>query len=206
LIVAASSTSAAPAPLPTTLETRGGRLWASLDLSSAFRPDLARDLGNGLTNVIAVHVALTPEDGDEPAAIYGREIEVLYDVWEESYRVSEKDVDVDRPRTRRLTFKDYPSLRDHLFHLRDVDLGPARAIANGRWVLRIQLAVNPISQELLDRTREFIANPAAGAREGGSSRSFLGAMASYLLHNTDSDTAFQRFQCTPFTAREVPER
>jgi hypothetical protein len=206
LLGAARFASGAPLSLPYTLEARGGRLRASLDVSAAFRPELARELGNGLTNVIAVHVGLVSEKGDEPVAVYGREIEVLYDVWEESYRVSEKDVDADRPRTRRLVFQDYPSLRDHLSHLRDVDLGPTRTIASGRWVIQVRIEVNPISQELLDRTREFIANPAAGAREGGSSRSFLGTMASYLLSNTDTGTAVSHFRSASFTAREVPER
>ncbi len=71
-------------PLAGDLEVRDGRLVAGFDLGPAFPPDLRKQLGNGLTNVIALHVSLAPARGEEPVAVYARETEVLYDVWEET--------------------------------------------------------------------------------------------------------------------------
>ena len=195
-----------PASLPMTLEARNGRLRAHLDLSPAFPPDLARQVGNGLTNVIAVHLALVSQASDEVSALYSREIDILYDVWDEAYRVTVKDVDADRPRSQTLTFQNYRSLRSYLSELRQTDLGPLSALGTGSWIVQTRVEVNPISKELLERTREFIANPASGSRVSGSSRSVLGVMASYLLRGSDSGAEVHRFRSAPFTVREVTVR
>ncbi len=195
-----------PGALPCTFQARDGRLRVSVDLGAAYPADLARQLGNGLTNVIALHLALVPENGDEVVALYGREIDILYDVWEETYQVRTNDVEGGRPRSNVQTFKDYRSLHDWLSGLRDVDLGPLSAVSSGSWVIQMRVEVNPISKELLDRTREFLANPSAGARVGGSSRSVLGVMASFLLRGTDSGAETHRFVSHPFTMRQVVAR
>lgn len=190
-------------PVPCTLEARGGRLWARLDLSSAFPDDLRRTFANGLTNVVALHVALVREDGDVTAALFGREVEVLYDVWEETWAVTVKDAQ--SPRGRRLVARTWPELRALLADARDLDLAPVAELGDGPWLLRTRVEVNPVSKELLQRTREFIANPAGGVRTGTPSRSVLGAMASYLLQAGDGGEA-RHFHTRPFTAREVGKR
>jgi hypothetical protein len=188
-------------PLALKLEDRRGVLLASLDLTPAFPPELQRHLGNGLTNVIALHVALLPEGRDEPTVIHVRVIEVLYDVWDESYGVVVRDPG--HPEGRSLLFPDWTALRAYLAQPRVVDLGPVAALADGSWVVHARVEVNPVSKELLQRTREFIANPAAGARVGGSSRSVLGAMASYLLAEPDAGAEVFVLRSAPFTASEV---
>jgi hypothetical protein len=193
----------APRTLPSRLEAREGRIVTTLDLAAAYPPDLQKQLSNGLTNVIALHVALLPEGGGDPAALYGREVDVLYDVWEETYGVVVKDAS--SPRGRALVFPTFPKLRAFLAEARGIDLGPLSELAGGRWVVQTRLELNPISKELLEKTREFIANPAAGAR-GAPSRSVLGAMASYLLKGADPGADVHVFRSPPFTAREVAQR
>jgi hypothetical protein len=181
------------------VEARGGRVVTSLDLGPAFPPDLRRLLSNGLTNVIAFHVALLPEVGDTPVALYGREVDVLYDVWDETYGVTVKDTAAPRGRTR--TFASFDELRAFLADARGIDLGPLAELDEGRWVIQTRLEVNPVSKELLERTREFIANPGAG--RGTPSRSVLGTMAGYLLKRADPGSDVHQFRSPPFTAREV---
>ncbi len=191
----------APATLPGDVEVRDGRVVASVDLATAFPPDLERQLGNGLTNVIAVHVSLVPASDSEPAAVYGREVDVLYDVWEETYGVTVKDAA--HPRGERRVFASWAALRAFLSEVRGIPLAPAAALVGERWVLVTRVEVNPVSRELLDRTRELISNPAAGSRVGGGgSRSVLGAMASYLLRSADSGEDAHFFRSRPFTVRE----
>jgi hypothetical protein len=194
----------APRP-PYALEARSGRLVAQVDLAPAFPPDLKKQLSNGLTNVIALHVALLPERGGDPAALYGREIDVLYDVWDETYGVTVKDPA--NPRGRRRTFRAFEDLRAFLADASGVDLGPADALqGGGAWVLQTRVELNPVSKELLERTREFIANPTATVRGGTPSRSVLGAMASYLLRRADPGAVVRILRSAPFTAREVATR
>ena len=189
--------------VPAELASRGGRLWARVDLRSAFPEELRRTFANGLTNVVSVHVALLPEGGEEPAALSGRVVEARYDVWEESWAVLVRDPQ--SPRGRRLVIRSWEELRALLADARDLDLGPVAALGDASWHLRARLELNPVSRELLERTREYIANPPSGVRGGTPSRSVLGAMASYLLHGGDTDGA-RLFQTRSFTAREVIPR
>jgi hypothetical protein len=190
--------------LPVTLEARGGRLLASLDLAVAFPADLQKQLSNGLTNVVALHVALVPERSSDPVALFGREIDVLYDVWDETYGVTVKDSAT--PLGRRLVFPRYAELLAFLSKARGVDLGPVGQLGGASWVVQTRVELNPVSKELLERTREFIANPGAGGRGGNPSRSVLGAMASYLLKGADPGADVHLFRSPAFTAREVTQR
>ena len=191
-------------PLPVTLAARDGRLVASLEVAPAFAPGTERELGNGLTNVVAVYVAVLPAGGGPPALVYGRVVDILFDVWEEAYVVTVKD-----PRTPqgvRLMFPDFRALRLFLSDERDLDLGPVALLPPDGFVVEARVEVNPVSKEQLHRTREFIANPAAGSRPGGGSRSMLGAMASFLLREPDPGSDVHVFRSRPLDRGEVRPR
>ncbi len=201
-VVTAGRAHDAPAALPFVVELRGTRVVATLDLAPALPPSLQRLLSNGLTNVIALHVALEPDRGGDPVALFAREVDVLYDVWEETWGVTVKDAG---QAWRTLTFRRFDELRAFLADARDLDLGPAAELGGGRWVLQTRVEVNPVSKELLERTREFIANPTAAGR-GVPSRSILGAMASYLLRGADPGADVHQFRTPPFTAHDLVRR
>jgi hypothetical protein len=175
---------APPAPLPATVAAARGRLAVSVDLSAAFAPALERRLGNGLTNVVAVYVALVPEGDGEPVAVGGRLVEVLYDVWDEAYTLTVRDARLPRPVRR--TAADFGALRRLLADGRDLDVGPAALLPAGPFHVEARVEINPVSRELMQRTRELLANPAAGTRPGAGTRSVLGAMAGYLLREPDA--------------------
>jgi hypothetical protein len=203
-ILAALALAADAGPVDVALEARGGRLLARLDLRPAFPDELRRTLGNGLTNVVVLRASLLPWRGDEPAAVFVRVVDLRRDVWEGTWAVVVRDPQ--SPAGRRLTAGSWEDLRDLLADERDVDLGPVSELRQGTWEVRVRVDVNPVSKELLDRTREFLANPPAGVRGGGApSKSVLGAIAGALLTRSEESEA-QRFRSRAFTAREVPER
>jgi hypothetical protein len=204
LALASLALAADGGPVAVALEARGGRLVARLDLRPAFPDDLRRTFGNGLTNVVAVQVALLPRSGDEPAALFARVVDLRRDVWEETYAVVVRDPAT--PAGRRLTVRTWEELRALLADARDVDLGPVSELRGEIWEIRARVDVNPVSKELLDRTREFLANPPAGVRGGGApSKSVLGAIAGALLTRGEDGDALQ-FHTRSFTAREVVPR
>ncbi len=196
---------AAAGPLPVRLASHGDELLASLDLSSVFVPSMERQLGNGLTNVIALWVAVVPESGGEAVALYGRVIEILFDVWDETYTVVVKDAHA--PAGIRMVLPDFAALRAFLSNERDLDIGLVSDLPPGRFVIEVGVEVNPVSKEQLQRTREYIANPPAGARPGGGgSRSVLGAVASFLLREPDPGSDVHRLRSRPFARGEVAAR
>jgi len=186
--------------MPVQLTGAGGRLTATLDLGPAFPPEVLRELGNGLSNVVAVYVVVVPEAGGEPVAIYGRIVDVLYDVWEETFAVTVKDPRT--PRGSHLVVPTAAGLRTLLVSGRDLDLGPLPIFPAGRLVLEARVEVNPVSKEQLQRTRDFIAS--ASPRAGGA-RSVLGAMAGYLLREPTPDSEVRVFRSRPFEVARVPK-
>jgi phage tail protein X len=204
LAAAAPARAAAPVPLPVQLAARAGRLVATVDLSAAFPPALEHEVGNGLTNVVAVYVAVVPAHGGAPALIYGRVVEILFDVWEETYSVTVKDPHV--PQGVRLVLPDFAALRRFLSEERDLDLGPSSLLPPRGFVVEARVEVNPVSKEQLQRTREFIASPSGGARGAGGSRSVLGTMASFLLRAPDPGADVVLFRSRPYGPGEVAPR
>ncbi len=195
---------AATSQLAVKLVATNGRLLASVDIGAAFAPRVERELGNGLTNVIAVYVSVLPSEGGGPALVHGRVIEILFDVWEEAYAVTVKD-----PRTPQgvhLVLADLRALRAFLAEEKDLDLGPVALLPAGAFVVEARVEVNPVSKEQLHRTREFIANPAGGSRAGGGSRSVLGAMASFLLREPEPGSDVHLFRSRPLGHGEVVAR
>lgn len=180
-LLAAPAARAAPraAPLSASVAAVKDRLAVTLDLSPAFHDAALRRLGNGLTNVVSVVVAVVPEDGGPAVAVTGRVVEVLYDVWDEDFTVTVRDARLPRPARR--TVADPAALRRLLSESRALDLGPLALLPPGRFLLEARVEVNPVSPELMARTRELLANPAVSGRPGAGSRSVLGAVAGYLL-------------------------
>ncbi len=200
-VAAAAPARAAPVPLAVQLRVRDARLVATVDLSAAFPESLQHELGNGLTNVVAVYVTVLPARGGGPAFLYGRIFEILFDVWEETYSVVVKDAYV--PQGVRLVLPDFAALRRFLSQEHDLDLGPAALVPGGGFVVEARVEVNPVSKEQLQRTREFIASPSGGARGAGGSRSVLGAMASFLLRAPAPEADVVLFRSRPFGPGEV---
>jgi hypothetical protein len=190
--------------LPVRLAARSGRVIASVDVSSAFARLPEREVGNGLTNVVAIWVSVVPARGGPPALVYGRVIDILFDVWEETYAVTVKDPRA--PQGLRLAIRDFATLRTFLSDEHDLDLGPLGLLPDGPFVVEARVEVNPVSKEQLLRTREFIANPSAGPGGSGGSRSVLGAMASFLLREPDPGSDVTLLRSRRFERGEVAPR
>lgn len=189
-------------PLEVSVSERAGRLVATFELPMP--AELERQVGNGLTNVVALVASVVPERGGTPAAAGARTIEILFDVWDETYAVTVRDAKT--PRGRRAVLPDFAALRTFLSTQRDLDLGPAGHLPPGPLVLEVRLDLNPVSREDLERTREFIANPASSGRPGGGSRSVLAAMASILLREPEEGEEFRLFRSSPFAAADAGDR
>jgi hypothetical protein len=191
LLLVAAAAPATEGPPAIRVAAAKGRTEATLDLSSVFGPGREREFGNGLTNEVEIYTSVLPAGGGPPVALHGRIVEILYDVWEETYSLTVKDPE--HPSGRRLVVANFAALRAFLSDQRGVDLGPVAALPDA-FQVEVRVEVNPISREQLQRTREYIA-AASGSRPSGS-RSVLGAVASFLLRepNAGSDVHLYRTQ------------
>lgn len=198
LVVAGPAAPASPAPLAIRLAPIKGRAVATLDLAGVFAPGRYQEFGNGLTNLVEIYTSVVPANANAPMVLHGRIIEILFDVWEETYTVTVKDPE--HPVGRTLSLPSLPALRSFLSDQRDIDLGPAEGLPEV-FTVEVRVEVNPISREQLQRTREYIA-AAASTRTSGS-RSVLGAVASFLLREPDAGSDVHLFRSAPFTRGAV---
>lgn len=194
--------SAAADPLSVTLARRDGRVAATVDLAPVLPADLEERLGNGLRNVVAFYVGVVPDGAEEPTTGFARVIEVLFDVWEETWSITIRDPQSPGGRHRRLGGA--AELRQLLSHGADADLGPAASLPSSRFTLDVRIDVNPVSPELLARTREYLAG--AAGRPGGASRSVLGTVAGFLLREPEDDGEILLFRSRALSADAVAPR
>ncbi len=197
-LLAAGAAQAPELPFPGSLTVAQGRLQASLDLSAAFPPEMDRALRDGLSHVVTIHVSLVPAAGGAPLSAWAREVEALWDLWEERFDVTATDPE--HPRGRALHFRDFNGLRAFLSEARELDLGPATALGDQRWVMVARVELDPV-EEIVDRTRELIRGQRSG-QGPDAGHSVLGAMASYLLGSAGSEGQARFFRSRPFALRD----
>lgn len=198
-LLAAAAAQAPEPPFPGSLAVAQGRLQAGLDLSAAFPTEMERTLRDGLTHVVTLHVSLVPAAGGAPRSAWAREVELLWDVWEERFDVTATDPE--HPRGRALHFRDFKALRGFLAEAHDLDLAPAAPLGEGRWVMVARVELDPV-KELLERTRELVRGQRAGPGPDGGTPSVLGAMASYLLGGAGGEGQARFFRSRPFEVRD----
>lgn len=194
-LLVAGAAQAPERPFPGSVAVAQGRLQASLDLSDAFPSGMERTLRDGLTHVVTLHVSLVPDAGGSPLSAWAREVELLWDVWEERFDVGATDPE--HPRGRRLRFRDFASLRAFLADARGLDLGPSAPLTGERWVVVARVELDPV-KELVERTRELVRGHGAD----GGAPSMLGAMASYLLGGAGGEGQARFFRSRPFVVRD----
>lgn len=173
-----------PAPLPVKVGASAGMVTTSFDITSAFTETFRRKLGGGLTSRVLIELELF--DGkNESIGTAVRACQLRLDVWDDVLFVGVTDEQA----TRRTRF----SLTDDALRacgrVEELPLAERSRLSEpGGYRLVVRVALNPISPEVLERTREFMANPRGS---GGRPRAFFGAVAK--LFRSDSTAGGERF-------------
>jgi hypothetical protein len=168
-----------PEERKTGLNRRDGRLLVSLELQDLFKAQDAQRLLSGFTSRVLVRVALFRLDSPEPVAQTMRHTEIVYDLWDEKFRVRRFEAGGKVETREASTASEAIDLATALvaFPLVNLDrLAPGVAY---RLSLRVDL--NPISQELLADVRRWLARPSPRSRMG-SGDSFFGSFVSIFVN------------------------
>ncbi|MBN2359055.1 MAG: hypothetical protein JXR83_06350 [Deltaproteobacteria bacterium] len=128
---------------------------------------------SGLTNRLVVDAHLEPEGFGRPLFTVRRTIEIVFDLWDEHYLVKLEGAGPTQ-QARVATLDEVASLLRRPIR---VELGAAAACERGRrYRADVTLTVNPVSEQVLERSREMMTST-PGEREGSSARSLLGSVA-----------------------------
>jgi hypothetical protein len=144
-----------PAPIGATIETNGGTVVASFDVTGAFTEAFRKRITNGLRNLALIEVTLRDSEG----RLIGQSLrhchfkleiwdEILTVRWREAGRRSERGYQVfDRG------LKECGQVNG----IEVADLGAMTAQRG--YHLEIAVLLNPVDQETLQAAREFLSNP-----------------------------------------------
>jgi hypothetical protein len=179
-------------------------LVASVGLQDLFAPEDRERLTSGFATRVLLRIAVQEEGASEPIAIAFQRTEIVYDIWDERFRL-------------RVTRGAGPDLQ---FDARTPDEAIARAAAlwtfpvaerarlrpGVAYVVAVRGDLNPISEELLADVRRWLVQPASGQRRVGAGDTFFGSFVSIFVNPRVEDSERQvRFLSQRFDPQRLPE-
>jgi hypothetical protein len=125
-------------------------------------PEIIKKLSSGLPMVIAMRAYVYREGQDTPVTLAPRVCRVVYDLWDEVYRVH-----VSEPERER----DQAAVLDGVFRLcaeaRDLPVVRRGLLdAKEAYFLAVVVDVNPVSPEIVDQMRRWMSRPTGSAGLG----------------------------------------
>jgi hypothetical protein len=145
--------------------------------------------------VIAMRAYLFREGQDEPVALAPRVCRVVYDLWDEVYRVH-----VSEPERQR----DQAAVLDGVLRLcadaRDLPVVRREQLAEGqRYFLGVVVDVNPVSPEMIEQMRRWMSRPSGSAGIGPTDALFGNFVQLFVrqLATSDKTMIFRTQNVTP---------
>ena len=177
-------------------------LAVSVGLQDLFQPEDRERLKSGFATRVLLRIALQEEGADEPVALAYQRTEIVYDIWDERFRLritrgAGPDVHLeartpDEAIARATTLWQFPIIE------------AARLRPGVPYVLTVRGDLNPISDEMLADGRRWLAQPARGQRRVGAGDSFFGSFVSIFVNPRIDDSERQvRFVSQRFATSQV---
>ena len=140
---------------------------------------IAKGLKSGLPQTIVTRLYAYTESG-KPVAVSVRSCRVVYDLWEDVYRVQ---VQTERTAGSRV-LRDVEQVRRACLRIDDQPLGSGARFdeyRNRRIYFAAMIEVNPLSEKTVERIRRWLARP-AGRDSLTSSDAFFGSFVSIFVN------------------------
>jgi hypothetical protein len=191
---------AAP-PLPiryTGLQRSGGKLLVSVGLQDLITGADRQRLTSGFATRILIRVYLHEEGVSEPVAVAFQRAEIVYDLWDEKFRLRVSRDSGGEMQSEAKTTDDVVWRTCSLWRFPVADV--ARLRRDARYFLAFRADLNPISEELLADVRRWLVQPPRGQRRVGAGDSVFGSFVSIFVNPRVEDSERQvRFLSQTFT-------
>jgi hypothetical protein len=206
LVLGLPAAARAADPLPTRvtgIESGDGKLLVSVGLQDLISGADRQRLTSGFATRILVRVYLHEEGVDDPVSVAFQRAEIVYDLWDERFRVRvTRDTGSDTQNDER-TPEEAIWRTCALWHFPVADLRRLRPGA--RYFLAFRADLNPISEQLLADVRRWLVQPPRGQRRVGAGDSVFGSFVSIFVNPRVEDSERQlRFLSQPFTIGAPP--
>ena len=178
------------------------RLLVSVGLQDLFGPEDRERLTSGFVTRVLVRVAIQEEGSSEPVALAFQRAEIVYDIWDERFRVRLTRGTGPDVRLEARTPDEAIARAATLWQLPVVEA--ARLRPGATYVVAFRGDLNPISEELMADVRRWLVQPARGQRRVGTGDSFFGSFVSIFVNPRLEDSERQvRFLSQRFDVRQV---
>ncbi len=193
-------------PLPvrqTGIETGGGKLLISVGLQDLVSAADQQRLTSGFATRVLVRIYLHEEGNDEPIAVAYQRAEIVYDLWDERFRLRVVRDASGEVQSEARAPEDAVWRACALWHFPLTDL---RRLRPGvRYFVAFRADLNPISEELLADVRRWLVQPPRGQRGAGAGDTVFGSFVSIFVNPRVEDSERQlRFLSQSFTLPSVP--
>jgi hypothetical protein len=203
LALARPAAGAEPEQRLTGLNRRGGRLLVSVGVQDVVGPaDLAK-LTSGFATRVLIQMVLVRVDGRAIAAQGFHHTEIVYDIWDEKFRVR---IDSGAGGEERMTDTAAEAMalatELHAFPLTEL----RRLEPGTSYLLRVRADLNPLSKDVVAEVRRWLVRPPAQGRLGPAD-SFFGSFVSFFVNPQIEDSERRvEFVSQPFSLPQEPQR
>jgi hypothetical protein len=190
LLAARSVRAAAPAVRTTGLARRSGKLLISVGVPDIIQPASAAHLTSGFATRVLIRVALFREGVHDPLAQSYRLADIVYDLWDEKFRVRRTDAHGGGDLRDAATTDEAVHLAADLVQFPVADL--SALAGGGTFRLSFSADLNPLSPDVVFELRRWLARPPGQGRLAPGD-SFFGSVVSIFVnpHIEDSERRIQ---------------
>ncbi len=147
-------------------------------------------LASGLPTVVAMRAYLLREGEPDPVALAVRTCRVVYDLWDEVFRIKMTGPGGDRD-TAALNPE---GVLRQCAEVRDLPVAAQALVAPGKvYFLGVIVEVNPVSPEMIEQMRRWVARP-GGSTGIGPGDALFGSFVGLFLRNIGSAERTLRFR------------
>lgn len=163
-------------------------------IGKLFDPAAYEALGTGIESTVVIRIQITPQDSNDPVAEQLIRRSVVYDVWDEVYRLQLDD----RGGQRKFPAKTRAEALKWLTSIEDLPVARLAVLPVGKvFVLKMVVELNPVSTETLAEVRRWLSQGNGGGLDRGGA--FFGSFVSVFYNPkiADADRVL-RIRSQPF--------
>jgi hypothetical protein len=178
------------------------QLTISVGLQDLFGPAERERLTSGFATRVLLRVALQEEGSAEPIAVAFQRTEIVYDIWDERFKLRITRGNGPDLQMEARTFDEVITRSAAFWNFPVIDR--ARLRPGVGYVLTFRGDLNPISEELMADVRRWLVQPARGQRRVGAGDTFFGSFVSIFVNPRIEDSERQlRFASQRFQLQEI---
>jgi hypothetical protein len=163
-------------------------------IGKLFDPAAYEALGTGIESTVVIRIQITPQDSDDPVAEQLIRRSVVYDVWDEVYRLQLDE----RGGQNKFPVKPRAEALKWLTAIEGLPVARLAVLPVGKvFVLKMVVELNPVSRETLAEVRRWLSQGNGGGLDRGGA--FFGSFVSVFYNPkiADADRVL-RIRSQPF--------